>query len=222
MWPAGDGVCGYGGDEAPFFVDGELVMNICGRKNANFKDLTLCCTIFLWLLFAGVGWSFDKDDLEKLKTTKQCRQCDLTGADLYKMPLGGAVLVKAKLADAILTDAALYDADLTGADLTGAKLCNAKLFDAKLNNAVLVDADLSGAKLLGAKFTGANLTRACLIRSDLTGADLTGANLSAADLTRAVISHTHFKRTKLSHAIWPDGTTCNAGSIGTCQKKVSK
>ena len=40
MWLAGDGVCGYGGDEAPFFVDGELVMNICGRKNANFKDLT--------------------------------------------------------------------------------------------------------------------------------------------------------------------------------------
>jgi len=34
-------VCGYGGDAAPFFVDGELVMNICGRKNANFKDLTI-------------------------------------------------------------------------------------------------------------------------------------------------------------------------------------
>ena len=34
------GIWGYGGDAAPFFVDGELVMNICGRKNANFKDLT--------------------------------------------------------------------------------------------------------------------------------------------------------------------------------------
>jgi|ADurb_Leu_02_Slu_FD_contig_51_1156904_length_1225_multi_2_in_0_out_0_2 uncharacterized protein YjbI with pentapeptide repeats len=42
-----------------------------------------------------------------------------------KMPLGGAVLVKAKLTDAILTDAALYDADLTAADLTRAVISHA-------------------------------------------------------------------------------------------------
>ena len=70
MWPAGDGVWECGGDEALFFVDGELVMNICGRKNANFKDLTLCCTIFLWLLFAGVGWSFDMEWFSKLLLDK--------------------------------------------------------------------------------------------------------------------------------------------------------
>jgi len=44
-----------------------------------------------------------------------------------KMPLGGAVLVKAKLTDAILTDAALYDADLTAADLTRAVISHANM-----------------------------------------------------------------------------------------------
>lgn len=64
--------------------------------------------------------------------------------------------------------------------------------------------NLSGVHLLGADLTNADLREA-----DLTNADLYHSNLTGANLTRAI----------LSNAVWTDGSVCELGSIGKCNKK---
>ena len=81
--------------------------------------------------------------------------------------------------------------DLSGASLTAANLAGSDLSGSDLSNA-----DLSGANLAGANLSGASLSRA-----NLSAADLTGANLSG---------------TRLSGTLWPDGSRCEAGSVGEC------
>lgn len=77
-----------------------------------------------------------------------------------------------------------------------------------LRGAVLNNLDLSGANLSGADLTNAILTGTKLVNAKLTGAKMVDVRLSGADLTGA----------DLSGAIWIDGGTCKAGSVGTCKK----
>jgi uncharacterized protein YjbI with pentapeptide repeats len=89
-----------------------------------------------------------ENNVDKLKKTNVCVECDLSGADLG-------------------------EANLTGADLTEANLTNADLTGANLGWANLTDANLGEANLTGANLTNANLTNAIL--DDVIGADFTGA-----------------------------------------------
>jgi hypothetical protein len=98
------------------------------------------------------------EDLAQLMDTGDCRQCNLSSADL------------------------------SGANLSGANLSGANLSDASLSGANLSDADLSGANLRGADLSGANLSRANLSCADLWGTNLNGAALSSADLSGANLS----------------------------------
>ena len=95
--------------------------------------------------------------VEKLKATKKCEECDLTGANLASMNLRGIDLYRAKLSSADLTGTDLRGAylrrtELTGANLTNANLRGVHLTDTNLKNANLTNADLTGAILEHARF----------------------------------------------------------------------
>ncbi len=83
--------------------------------------------------------------VNRLRTTKSCRGCNLQEADLAVEDLSGASLNGADLrwADLSITD--LSKADLRSADLREANLAGANLRGADLDRAQLDGANLSGA-----------------------------------------------------------------------------
>ena len=70
-------------------------------------------------MFASSASAFDPDDLQKLKDTSNCYQCDLAGADLAGADLRGADLSAANLSEATLPFAYV----------NGAILCNTTMPD---------------------------------------------------------------------------------------------
>jgi len=85
-----------------------------------------------------------------LKRFRECRNCDLSQAELAYHQLAGVDL----------RGALLQGCDLTRANLRGAKLQVAKMKRCDLSTATdLTDADLSGADLTLANLNGAILTR---------------------------------------------------------------
>lgn len=93
-----------------------------------FKISSLVISIFL--LCTVHAMAFDESHLSKLKSTRECSQCDLSNADL---------------SSADLHRANLYNSDLSGANLSGAVLSDAHLFNANLAGANLSRAYLSSA-----------------------------------------------------------------------------
>ncbi|NDJ16922.1 pentapeptide repeat-containing protein [Myxacorys almedinensis] len=102
---------------------------------------------------------------QKLLSTKQCQNCDLSRAGLVFAQLSGANLSQANLVGANLSQANLVGANLTGTNLTGATLHGA---------------NLSGAILTGANLSGVDLRNAYLVDADLTGTRLDNALLQGA------------------------------------------
>ena len=107
------------------------------RKSALALVMISCA---LLLMFAGVGYPFNGEHVEKLRTTNRCRNCDLAGADLRGANLAGADLSGANLAGAYIVHV-----DLTGTNLSGANLTGARLIDSNLNTARLTNARLANA-----------------------------------------------------------------------------
>ncbi|OGW40786.1 MAG: hypothetical protein A2Y97_03815 [Nitrospirae bacterium RBG_13_39_12] len=107
---------------------------------SSSKIFILGVVIVNLLILAGISSALNRDDLEKLKTTKSCEGCNLRGANLERANLSGINL---------------SGADLGGANLRGANLSSANLSGAKLGDAVLSDANLTGANLTGASLAGA-------------------------------------------------------------------
>jgi uncharacterized protein YjbI with pentapeptide repeats len=106
--------------------------------------------------------AFDPADLQKLKDTGDCLECDLSGANLRGAYLSGANLKSANLGGANLVranleDATLWDANLESADLAGANLQSANLGGANLNSTNLNGADLWNAYLRFVRMKGAIL-----------------------------------------------------------------
>lgn len=99
-------------------------------------------------------------DLNKLLSTKNCSQCDLSNAGLVQSDLNRA--------------------DLKQADLSGANLSQANLMGANLQGANLAGASLHGANLTGANLTGANLTGSDLRNAFVGHTNLVGVNLNSA------------------------------------------
>ena len=93
-------------------------------------------------LAAGNLSAYSDEDLQRLKTTGNCVDCDLSGAALIHWKLPGADLSGANLAGANLTDTYLAGANLSRANLSGA---------------ILISVSLAGADLLHTKLAGANL-----------------------------------------------------------------
>ena len=113
---------------------------------------TILFGVLAAVILKGVSPSMAEDSasIARLKLTRKCPYCDLSGAKLHRVNLPGA--------------------DLSGANLSGANLGGANLYRTTL----------SGTNLRGANLSGANLKLANLIRADLTGANLTDAVLRRA------------------------------------------
>jgi hypothetical protein len=134
-------------------------------KNYSIFVIGLC------LLFSAIGvstqsYAFSKDDLKKLKKTKECERCDLSGAIIKLQQLTGAKLSGADLSGAVLTRVRLTKADLSGANLTGAKLANTQLDHANLTGANLTNVRMDITNVRHADFKDAILVG--LITDDKT------------------------------------------------------
>ena len=91
----------------------------------------------LLLLVASNGWTYNETDLAKLKATGTCEGCDLSGAILSYLNLGGANLSGANLSGANLREASFSMlANLSGADLRGADFTDARLGQIDLDGAI--------------------------------------------------------------------------------------
>jgi len=110
----------------------------------------LATVLLLTPLFLAVpSRAENTEHVKRLLTTKECQDCDLSGANLSGADLSFAVLVGANLSGANLTRANLRQADLTRANLSQTNLNQANLNAAYLNNA-----NLEGTSLVGASVTG--------------------------------------------------------------------
>ena len=144
---------------------------------------------------------FNTADLEKVKQTNRCGDCDLAGADMAGSVMNDVQMPNARIAGAKMAGADLSSGNLSGADLSGADLSRVDLSYTNLWHVNLSKANLSGGRLIGARLQGANLT---------------GANLTGADRPLLTL------RANLSGATWPDGKKCLEGSKGACKKRASR
>ncbi|MCU7906452.1 MAG: pentapeptide repeat-containing protein [Candidatus Thiodiazotropha sp. (ex Epidulcina cf. delphinae)] len=117
---------------------------------------------------------------------------------MVDLDVGAASLAGANLNNAVLRNARLSATDLTAADLRYANLSQADLRYAQLGEAILVGADLRQA--------------------DLRDADLSRADLRFADLSDSRIDDATLQGVRLDGAIWIDGRSCGADSIGNCRE----
>jgi tetratricopeptide (TPR) repeat protein len=101
-------------------------------------------------------------DLNKLLSTKQCFNCNLSGSGLVMANLSGAKLNGANLSQANLSRANLTGADLSGADLSGASLYGANLSGANLIGAIINHTDLRDSYLHNAVVIGVSFETAYL------------------------------------------------------------
>ena len=74
------------------------------------------------------------EDLEKLKETNECPECDLSGANLKFANLEWANLKEANLEGANLRHANLRGGNLLGANLKGVRFCYTTMPDGSVNN----------------------------------------------------------------------------------------
>ena len=74
------------------------------------------------------------EDLEKLATTNECPNCNLSGAALAQSNLEGADLSGADLSKIDLTGANLTGVNLTNANITRVKFCKTTMPDGTTNN----------------------------------------------------------------------------------------
>ncbi len=123
---------------------------------------TMIANVAAMLLLLSMGLpalAANPADLEQLRRTGHCPNCDLSYAQLRGRNLQGADLRGANLSAANLRGANLSRANLTGAtlnnaDLTGANLTNANLFEANLVITRLDRAVLTGAQMVNAALGG--------------------------------------------------------------------
>jgi len=144
----------------------------------KFITLILGLVIFI----GGTAMAFDPTHVQRVKSKRDCQQCDLSNANLAGADLRGVNLANgwmrsanlkgANLAGAILSYANLTGANLEGANLRGADVYGAMLMGANLRNAVFDEADLSEADFGPGKSGGKQFGKA-----DVAGATFDGASL---------------------------------------------
>jgi len=189
--------------ESPVMIDHResLTQRLAGRRGASVNRL-LSATLLPVIIVAGfVIISLQLIGERDPGGAALCQAPPLPGINWNNCRLAGI-----QLPDADLANASLSNADLTGAVLHGSRLAGADLRYVNAAQADLRRADLENAQLVGSSLRGADLSAARLKGADLSYADLTAANLAGSDLQGA----------RLDHAIWNDGATCLAGSIGQC------
>ena len=109
--------------------------------------------IFCVLTLPSFG--FNDADLEKVRQTNRCGDCDLAGADMAGSVMNDVQMPNARIAGAKMAGADLSSGNLSGADLSGADLSRADLSYTNLWHVNLSKANLSGGRLIGARLQGA-------------------------------------------------------------------
>jgi uncharacterized protein YjbI with pentapeptide repeats len=137
--------------------------------------------------------------IDQLRTTRICKGCDLSNADLKGMDLSNTDLSGANLGNADLSGANLSNANLSGASLYLTKLSNANLTGVNFSGANVKGAALAGANLSGSNLADANFSYATLPGANLSGADLSKTNLADADLSQANLEKAKLLNTNLNH-----------------------
>ncbi|MES1021406.1 pentapeptide repeat-containing protein [Gloeocapsa sp. BRSZ] len=128
------------------------------------SSLVITTTLLATIISPAVA-SANTEEIQQLLSTKDCQNCNLSGAGLVLANLSGA-----NLSGANLSGANLSRANLSGANLVGANLMGASLFGANLSGTILNGSDLSAA----------DLRETYLVNASLTGAQLSGANFQGA------------------------------------------
>ncbi len=118
-------------------------------KTENRVFLTVTVILMIGMLWVSGAYAWNETHLQRLKATKACPNCDLSGADLSGADLSGANLYGANLSGANLTSANLSNANLYGANLTSANLSNANLGGANLSWAIWTDKSRCGVGSIG-------------------------------------------------------------------------
>ena len=90
-------------------------------------------------MFANSASAFDPDDLQKLLTTKECRECDLGDANLYHANMKGASMFGAYLQGSNLESSDLEGADLSAANLESADLKFTYMNGVTFCNTIMLD-----------------------------------------------------------------------------------
>lgn len=143
--------------------------------------------------FAGQSaQAANPNQVDQLRRTNQCPNCDLSGANLAEANLYGANLVNANLRGANLKGANLGAANLSDANLSEADLSNAYLFTAILDGTNLSNANLQLAYLREVKLNNVNLQGANLKGINLSHTNLGSVSLKDADLRDANLNYTSF------------------------------
>jgi len=133
------------------------------QKGSSMKSHILATAAFLTTIsLSQTTQAANPEQIRQLLASKQCQNCDLSGAGLVMADLSGGDLSGANLAGANLSRANLSGTDLRGANLSGAVLFGANLSNAKLNGSTVVGADLRNTYLVNAQLTGVNINDANL------------------------------------------------------------
>ncbi len=135
---------------------------------------------------------YNSDELEQFKSTKQCKNCNLTGISISHRDYNGSILTHALLTQVYFQYAAFSKSDFSYTNM--------------------VQSSISKNVFSGSNFTGANLQYAYCLGSNFSRVDFTNANVSNADfsytnLIQAKITKEQLATVKsLKGAIMPDGT----------------
>jgi len=138
---------------------------------------------------------YNPDDLGQFKSTKQCKNCNLTGIIIRYANYNNSVLTHALLTQVGFEYTAFANSDFSYANM--------------------VQSDIRKNVFSGSNFTGANLQYANCSGSNFSRVDFTNAKVSNADfsytnLIQAKITKEQLATVKsLQGAIMPDGTPHN-------------
>lgn len=173
--------------------------------NQIYHSTIFCVSVLIVTCYmtAVNAWTDDLDKLSNVNTLCKFEpeaQCSW------------AVRVDANAPGVDMHDSSMASMRLDGANLQGANLSNSILQLASLKGINLMLANLEGAHMHGVNLQNANLMLANLKKANLLDANLSGANLRGANLNGAILI-----KVKLDNAIWTDGRTCAAGSLGECR-----
>jgi uncharacterized protein YjbI with pentapeptide repeats len=190
--------------------DSEAQAKIAARNVADARDIKqenrfplLAITISLIVVVAVIFYSLRYGMPEQIEASV----CDAP-------PAPGVNWRNCLINDLDVGAASLAGANLNSAVLRRAKLSATDLRNTDLRYANLSQADLRYAQMYGAAMVGINLQYA-----DLRGADLSDADLRFADLSKSKIDDVILENARLGSALWVDGRSCGADSIGKCEKQ---
>jgi Pentapeptide repeats (8 copies) len=170
-----------------------------------------------------IAQAANSEHLKQLLASKNCQNCDLSGAGLVMADLQGADLSGANFAGANLSRANLTGADLRGANLSGASLFGANLNYAKLSGATIVGTDLRNAYLYGIELTdvtvnGANLQGASGIPSQIaTPEEFYALGVAAAEKGNKQQAIDYFNQRRCISCPW-----CRSLSIIRSRRCISR